>query len=149
MSLGIAVISRVRPVGKWLPSATGPQLGVSQHPDERGLDSCTQLTSTEVCDCVNCNEPINFIQRHVCLPEGSAGQMNTGQILIQRVPPIPERRGGERCQKDKEINETWVKIPVMCSSLSGFLSPFDQGWEQERRGRQLGADPGSAGRKET
>lgn len=60
-----------------------------------------------------------------------------------------ERRGGEGCQKDNELNEARVKIPVTCSLLSGFLSPFDQGWERERRGRQLGADPGSAGRKET
>lgn len=110
-----------------------------------------QPTPIEVCDCVNCDEPINFTRRYVCacvcLPKGRTGQMNVGQILI--CSRATERRGGEGCQKDNELNEAWVKIPVMCSLLSGFLSPFDQGWERERRGRQLGADPGSAGRKET
>lgn len=99
----------------------------------------------------------------VCLPKGRTAQTNVGQILICCASPpllLPspssrsgtraaERRGGGGCQKDTELNEAWVKIPVMCSLLSGFLSPFDQGWERERRGRQLGADPGSARRKET
>lgn len=54
----------------------------------------------EVCDCVNCNEPINSARRYVCvrvcLPKSRTSQMIMGQILICRDPPIPEQQHAER-----------------------------------------------------